>query len=155
MDEIVHPFKWMIFSWLWKLHDKIANVFRKYSVVIRTLSLTVKMDHLSCRILAHITSHFYNHCCKSWSAQAWKLLGNVHMPKPASVQACIHLQCTSSGQTVAPVYKECPSLYMLCTSWALAWAHVYISKQFPSLGTPTSTAVIWLQLLCTQSSNNL
>ena len=22
------------------------------------------------------------HCCKCWSAQAWKLLGNVHVPKP-------------------------------------------------------------------------
>ena len=35
-------------------------------------------------------------------------------------------------------------VHVLCTSWALAWAHVYIFKQFPSLGTPTSTAVIWL-----------
>ena len=49
------------------------------------------------------------------------------------------------------VYKEWPSssysvqgvsklVHMLCTNWALAWAHTYISKQFPSLGTPTSTA---------------
>ena len=52
----------------------------------------------------------------------------------------------------APVYKGWPSssfsvqgvskfVHMLCTNWTLAWAHVYISKQFPSLGTPTSTAV--------------
>ena len=53
----------------------------------------------------------------------------------------------------APVYKGWPSssfsvqgvskfVQMLCTNWTLAWAHVYISKQFPSLGTPTSTAVL-------------
>ena len=52
----------------------------------------------------------------------------------------------------APVYKGWPSssssvqgvskfVHMLCTNWTQAWAHVYISKQFPSLGTPTSTAV--------------
>ena len=53
----------------------------------------------------------------------------------------------------APVYKGWPSssfsvqgvskfVHMLCTNWTLAWAHVYISKQFPSLGTPTFTAVL-------------
>ena len=41
---------------------------------------------------------------------------------------------------------------MLCTNWTLAWAHVYISKQFPSLGTPSVTA--WTQLvhICEQVS---
>ena len=73
------------------------------------------------------------HCSKSWSAQAWKLLGNVHM--------CPSL-CAS--MYTAPVYKGWPSssfsvqgvskfVHMLCTNWTLAWAHVYISKQFPSL----------------------
>ena len=82
-----------------------------------------------------------HHCCKSWSAQAWKLLGNVHMCPS---------QCPS--MYTPPVYKKWPSssssvqgvsklVHMLCTNWALAWAHVYISKQFPSLGIPTSTAV--------------
>ena len=44
-------------------------------------------------------------------------------------------------------------VHMLCTSWALAWAHVH----FQGLGTPTSTAVngVGLHLLCTQSSNSL
>ena len=37
-------------------------------------------------------------------------------------------------------------VHMLCTNWALALAHVYISKQFPCLGTLTSTAVDLLQL---------
>ena len=61
------------------------------------------------------------HCCKSWSAQAWKLLGNVHM-------------CPS-------MYKQCP-----CCAQILHWlGHVYISKQFPSLGTPTSTAMLVLK----------
>ena len=32
---------------------------------------------------------------------------------------------------IPPLYKEWPNLN---TNWALAWAHVYISKQFPSLG---------------------
>ena len=51
-------------------------------------------------------------------------------------------QCpyTSSVQGVSKL------VCMPCTNWALAWAlawaHVYISKQLPSLGTPTSTAVV-------------
>ena len=33
-----------------------------------------------------------NHCCKSWSVQAWKLLGNVHVSKPVPnlCTACVH-----------------------------------------------------------------
>ena len=47
-----------------------------------------------------------------------------------------------SGQEVAPVYKECPSMYT-CRAQIRNWlGHVYISKQFPSLDTPTFTAVI-------------
>ena len=68
--------------------------------------------------------------------QAWKLVGNVHMCPS---------QCPS--MYTPPVYKEWPSssssvqgvaklVHMLCTNWALAWAHVYICNQFPSLGTP-------------------
>ena len=92
------------------------------------------------------------HCCKCWSAQAWELLGNVHM-------------CPSlcANMYTAPVYKGWPSssssvqrvskfVHMLCTNWALAWAHVYISKQFSGLGTPSVTA--WTQLvhICEQVS---
>ena len=50
-------------------------------------------------------------------AQALKMLGNAHVPKPASAQACV---CTR-------------------TSWL---GHMCISKQFPSLGTPNFTAVV-------------
>ena len=70
-------------------------------------------------------------------------------------------QC--SAQAVAPVYKKWPSssssvqvvsklVHMLCTNWALSWAHVYISKEFPSLGTLSVTA--WTQLvhICEQVS---
>ena len=92
-------------------------------------------------LLATVLGPLLFHCCKSWSAQAWKLLGNVHM--------CPSL-CAS--MYTAPMYKGWPSnsfsvpgvskfVHMLCTNWTQAWAHVYISKQFPSLGTPTSTAV--------------
>ena len=82
-----------------------------------------------------------NHCCRSWSAQAWKLLGNVHMCPS---------QCPICAQHV---YKLGHSLHTETTAWlplvhwscihacTQAWAHVYISKQFPSLGTPTFTAV--------------
>ena len=81
------------------------------------------------------------HCCRSWSAQAWKLLGNVHMCPS---------QCPICAQHV---YKLGHSLYTEVTAWpppvhwscihacAQAWARVYISKQFPSLGTTTFTAV--------------
>ena len=61
------------------------------------------------------------------------------------------------------MYKECPSssssvqevsklVHRTCTDWALAWAHVYISKQFTSLGTLSVTA--WTQLvhICEQVS---
>ena len=59
-------------------------------------------------------------------------------------------QCLICAQHV---YKLGHSLYTEATAWpplvhwscihacAQAWAHVYISKQFPSLGTPTFTAV--------------
>ena len=120
---------------------------------MQVLFNSYKDNHTSCSWLQplcnkagnHGTSYHNKpalyHCCKSWSAQAWKLLGNVHM--------CPSL-CAS--MYTAPVYKGWPSssfsvqgvskfVHMLCTNWTLAWAHVYISKQFPSLVTPTSTAV--------------
>ena len=55
----------------------------------------------------------------------------------------------SSSSSVQVVSKL---VHMLCTNWALAWAHVYISKQFPSLGTLSVTA--WTQLvhICEQVS---
>ena len=97
------------------------------------------MNRLSCRILAHIVSHFYNHCCKIWSAQAWKLLGNAHVPKPASAQARIHLQCTRSVQACTH------AVHKLGTGLGTG----VFFKLFPSLGTPTSTAVNGVRLhLC-------
>ena len=60
-------------------------------------------------------------------------------------------QCPICAQHV---YKLGHSLHTEATAWpplvhwrcihacAQAWAHVYISKQFPSLGTPTFTAVV-------------
>ena len=61
------------------------------------------------------------------------------------------------------MYKECPSssssvqgvpklVHRTWTNWALTWAHVYISKQFPSLVTLSVTA--WTQLvhICEQVS---
>ena len=49
----------------------------------------------------------------------WKLLGNVHVPKPMRMY-------------IASVYKECPSLYTTCCAQIGHWlGHVYISKQFP------------------------
>ena len=55
----------------------------------------------------------------------------------------------SSSSSVQVVSKL---VHMLCTNWTLAWAHVYISKQFPSLGTLSVTA--WTQLvhICEQVS---
>ena len=119
-----------------------ATVWR-YRRVFTQFSLRVGVSDYTCRpMIAKLLYNTCIHCCKCWSAQAWKLLGNVHM--------CPSL-CTS--MYTAPVYKGWPSssssvqgvskfVHMLCTNWTLAWAHVYISKQFPSLGTPTSTAVI-------------
>ena len=57
--------------------------------------------------------------------------------------------CPSSSSSVQAMSKL---VHMLCTNWALVWAHMYISKQFPSLGTPSVTA--WTQLVhvCEQVS---
>ena len=82
------------------------------------------------------------HCCKCWSALALKLLGNVHMCPSLCASmytAPVYKGWLSSSFTVQGVSKL---VHMLCTNWTLAWAHVYISKHFPSLGTPTSTAVL-------------
>ena len=43
----------------------------------------------------------------------------------ACAQACIQLQCTRGGQAVAPVYKECPSLYTSCAQIRHWLGHVY------------------------------
>ena len=87
---------------------------------------------------------------------------DLHKEWPSSTSV-VYKECTRSGQAVAPVYKKWPSssssvqvvsklVHMLCTNWALAWARVYISKQFPSLGTLSVTA--WTQLvhICEQVS---
>ena len=72
-------------------------------------------------------------------------------------------QCTRSGQAVAVVYKEWPSssssvqgvpmlVHGTCTSWALTWAHVFISKWFLSLVTLSVTAWVLLVHICEQVS---
>ena len=85
---------------------------------------------------------------------------DLHKEWPSSTSA-VYKECPTA---VAPVYKKWPSssssvqvmsklVHMLCTNWALAWAlSVYISKQFPSLGTLSVTA--WTQLvhICEQVS---
>jgi len=107
------------------------------------------MDHLSCRILAHITSHFNNQCCKSWSAQAWKLLGNVHAPKSASVQACIQLQCTRSAQACTRAVHKLGTGLGACV-------HFQAVSKFGHSNFYCSDMIgVGLQLLCTQISNNL
>ena len=50
-----------------------------------------------------------HHCCRSWSAQAWKLLGNVHMC-PSQCPS----QCPICAQNV---YKLGHSLYTEATAW--------------------------------------
>ena len=53
------------------------------------------------------TRSWNNYCCKSWSAQAWKLLGNVHMCPS---------QCLYCAQHV---YELGHSLYTGATAWPL------------------------------------
>ena len=61
------------------------------------------------------------HCCRSWSPQAWKLLGNVHLCPS---------QCPICAQHL---YKLGHSLYTGATAWSLlvhwrcihAWARVH------------------------------
>ena len=76
-----------------------------------------------------------DHCCKSWSVQAWKLLGSARQ-HPNMYIDLVYKVWASSSSSVQGVSKL---VHMLCSNWALAWAHVYISKQFQSLGTPTVT----------------
>ena len=92
-----------------QLTEKIGWSYRKSSDLFK---ITYNQEKIS-------------HCCR--------------VPKPGNF-LCMY---------TAPVYKRpssCSSVqgvsnlvHMLCTNWALAWAHVYISKQFQSLGTPTVT----------------
>ena len=70
---------------------------------------------------------------------AWKC---THVPKQCPSMYTVYKECPSSSSSVQGVSKL---VHMLCTNLALAWAHVYISKQFPSLGTPTSTAMLVLK----------
>ena len=54
----------------------------------------------------------------------------MHVPKP------VPNLCTACVQAwTLLVHWRC------IHAWALAWAHVYISKQFPRFGTPTFIAV--------------
>ena len=81
---------------------------------------------------------WYRHCCRSQSAQVWKLLGNVPKPVPNLRTACVQAWTLLAHWSSAwPLLGHWRCIH----AWALAWAHVYISKQFPSLNTPTFTAV--------------
>ena len=72
---------------------------------------------------------------------AWKC---THVPKPVSNL------CTTCVQAWTLLVHWSYCLATSCTlevhtGLGTAWAHVYISKQFPSLGTPTFTAVMFAQ----------
>ena len=104
--------------------------------------MRTKINADICRVRSFAQCVFL-HCRESWSAQAWKLLGTVHVPKPVPKHVCSSSVQEVAKHAVALVYNECPSLYTCCAQighW-LGHMHVYISKQLPSLGTPTSTAV--------------
>ena len=69
-----------------------------------------------------------NHCCKSWSVQAWKLLGNVHVSKPVPnlCTACVHawtlLVHWSYFLATRPLYTG--------GVWALVWAIYTFPSRF-------------------------
>ena len=124
-------------SSLWRLDCPELNFLSvAFNNVIRRIWNLPQRSHTS---VVHCL-----HCNKSWSAQAWKRLGNVHMCPSQCPSQCPSMYTPS-------VYKEWPSssssvqgvsklVHMLRTNWPLAWAHTFIAKQFPSLATPTSTA---------------
>ena len=70
------------------------------------------------------------HCCRSWSAQAWKLHAWKCTPVPKQVPNL----CTACVQACTLEMYTCLGTSCL--------GHVCISKQFPSLGTPNFTAVV-------------
>ena len=83
---------------------------------------------------------------------------DLHKEWPSSTSV-VYKECPSSSSSVqevakqvALVYKSCPSLYTCCAQIGHWLGHVYISKQFPSLGTLSVTA--WTQLvhICEQVS---
>ena len=59
---------------------------------IATFKLYTRVCSIWCKQQKSVAGR---HCCKSWSAQAWKLLGNVHMCPS---------QCPS--MYTPPVYKK-------------------------------------------------
>ena len=83
------------------------------------------------------------------------------MYKECPSSTCVvYKECPSSSssvqgasvQAVAPVHKECPSLYTGHAQIGHWLGHVYISKQYLSLGTPSVTAWTWLVHICEQVS---
>ena len=70
-------------------------------------------------------------------------------PSSSSSVQGVSKQCTRSAQAV---YKECPSLYTGHAQIGHWLGHVYISKQFPSLGTLSVTAWTQLVRVCEQVS---
>ena len=64
------------------------------------------------------------HCCKSWSAQAWKLLGNVHI----CPSQFVHTMCTSLDTSCTLELLLGHSMYVhlkYIHAWALAWTRVH------------------------------
>jgi len=43
-------------------------------------------------------------------------------------------------------------IHEICTTWAMAWVHVFVSKWFLSLVTPSVTAWVLLVYICEQDS---
>ena len=74
----------------------------------------------------------------------------IHGDRTSVAYSSSSVQGVSSSST--SVHGVPKLVHRKCTDWALAWAHVYISKQFPSLGTLSVTA--WTQLvhICEQVS---
>ena len=74
-------------------------------------------------IQVHATTFRNLRCSKSWSAQAWKLLENVHMPKAVSNL------CTACVQT-----------WILLVHWSYCLAIPHTLELYTCLGTSTFMA---------------
>ena len=74
------------------------------------------------------------------------VIQDMHKKCPSSTSV-VYKECPNSTSVVykecpnstSVVYKECPSLYTRCAQIGHWLGHVYISKQFPSLGTRSVT----------------
>ena len=56
---------------------------------------------------------------------------------------CVHSMCTNlDTPCTLELLPGHPCVCKCIHAWGMAWANVYISKQFPSLGIPTFTAML-------------